>query len=82
MSDPQPTIGSSLMEAMVDYARKIETIVHNDPENHVEQACLYSGISGINECYKMLKKNGFISGAEAAELESKIHQLYEMCSKE
>ena len=68
------------MEAMDDYANKIEKIVEHDPDNHIEQACLYTGISGINECYKMLKKNGFILEREKKGLETRIHQLYEMCS--
>ena len=80
MSNKNPTVSSSLMEAMDDYADKIEKIVEHDPDNHIEQACLYAGISGINECYKMLKKNGFISEQEKKGLETRFHQLYEMCS--
>ena len=80
MSDKSQTVGSSLMEAMDDYADKIEKIVKHDPDNHIEQACLYAGISGINECYKMLKKNGYISEQEKQVLETRIHQLYEICS--
>jgi len=79
MSDKSPTVSSSLMEAIDDYAGKIERIVEHDPDNQIEQACLYAGISGINECYKMLKKNGFISEHEMEALETRIHNLYEMC---
>ena len=82
MGEKNPTVGSSLMEAMDDYADKIEKIVEHDPDNHIEQACLYAGISGINECYKMLEKNGFISDEEKKELEAGLHRLYGMCCVE
>ena len=82
MRNENLSVCSSLMEAMEDYARKIEKIVEHDPDNQIERACLYSGISGINECCTMLKKNRFLSEEEQACLEARIHQLYEMCNIE
>ncbi|MEW5816518.1 MAG: hypothetical protein AB1798_14140 [Spirochaetota bacterium] len=78
MVEQKPTVSSSLLEAMEDYAAKIEKITTHDPGNKVELACLYSGISGINECVTALKKNGFISDSENEKLQKEIHKLYAM----
>lgn len=75
----KPSVSSSLFEAMEDFSLKIKRIITNDPDNKVELACLYTGISGINECVNMLKKNGFIDSEENAELQKEIHKLYNMC---
>jgi len=73
-------VSSSLLEAMEDYAKKIEKIIIHDPGNKVELACLYSGISGISECVTALRKDGFISDRENVELHQMIQKLYAMCT--
>jgi len=82
MNEKKPTVSSSLLEAMKDYATKINNIRTHDPENSVKLACLYSGISGINECVIALKSNGFISERENQELTEEIHTLYALCKVE
>ncbi|KPJ83195.1 MAG: hypothetical protein AMS17_17850 [Spirochaetes bacterium DG_61] len=82
MNEKKPTVSSSLLEAMEDYAIKINRIRTHDPENKVMLACLYSGISGINECVTALRSNGFISERENEELANVIHTLYTMCKVE
>jgi hypothetical protein len=82
MDEKKPTVSSSLLQAMEDYATKINNIRTHDPENKVKLACLYSGISGINECVIALKSNGFISECENRELTEKIHKLYALCKIE
>jgi len=82
MNEKKPTVGSSLLEAMEDYALKIHKIRTHDPKNKVELACLYSGISGINECVTALRNNGFISEGENEELKNEINKLYALCRVE
>jgi hypothetical protein len=82
MSAGTATVGSSLLEAIQDYAAKIQRIVSSDPGNKVELACLYSGISGMRECVTALCKNGFLSARENEELEGALGRLYELCSPE
>ena len=82
MNEKKPTVCSSLLEAMEDYAIKINKIRTHDPENKVKLACLYSGISGINECVTALKSNGFISERENQQLTNEIHRLYALCKVE
>jgi hypothetical protein len=80
MNKKKHTISSSLLEAMEDYAKKIEKIKIHDPGNKVELACLYSGISGISECVTALRKNGFISDPENVELQQMMEKLYSRCT--
>ena len=80
MSAKTPTVSSSLLEAIADYSTKVEKIVAHDPGNKVELACLYAGISGINECVTALRNNGFISDAENQRLQEAIRRLYALCS--
>ena len=82
MNEKKLTVESSLLEAMVDYSKKVEKIITHDPGNKVELACLYSGISGINECVTALRKNGFISDRENEDLQKMIQKLYAMCTLE
>jgi hypothetical protein len=79
MNENKATVSSSLLEAMKDYAIKINKIRTHDPRNKVELACLYSGISGIKECMTALRINGFISEPENEELENEIQNLYDIC---
>lgn len=80
MNENKPTVSSSLLEAMKDYAIKINKIRTQDPKNKVELACFYSGISGIKECMAALRINGFISEPENKELENEIQNLYHLCN--
>lgn len=80
MKSNEATVGSSLLEAMEDYAGKIRRVVVHDPGNTVELACLYSGISGMKECVIALRKNGFVSAEENLRLEREILELYALCS--
>ena len=82
MIKKNPTVSSRFLEAMEEYSQKIETITFHDPGNKVELACLYAGISGINECVTALRKNCFISDHENEELQKMIQKLYAMCSHE
>jgi hypothetical protein len=79
MNKKEATVGSSLLEAIEEYALKIEKIRKHDPENSAELACLYSGISGINECVTALRANGFITEHENSELDTEMHRLYVLC---
>jgi hypothetical protein len=80
VSADTPTVCSSLLEAMDDYAAKIRKIVAHDPGNRAELACLYAGISGIKECVTALRANGFISDGEERRLEEAMQGLYDLCS--
>jgi hypothetical protein len=80
MKSGKATVSSSLLEAMEEYATKINRIVARDPGNKVELACLYAGISGIKECAAALSKNGFIPEGENQELEEEIRKLYALCN--
>lgn len=82
MNAGKTTVGSSLLEAIGEYAEKIRRIVASDPGNKVELACLYAGISGMRECVTALRKNGFVSDREIQELELAIARLFELCSPE
>ena len=79
MNEKSTTVGSSILQAMEAYALKIEKIRRHDPENSAELACLYAGISGINECVAALGANGFISDDEAEEIDAEMHRLYLLC---
>jgi len=79
MNKKKATVGSSLLKAIGEYALKIEKIRKHDPDNRAELACLYSGISGINECVVALKTDGFIAEQEDRELDVQMHRLYELC---
>ena len=80
MDNKKHTVCSSLLEAMEDFSKKIEKIIIHDPGNKVELACLYSGISGINECVTALRKNGLLSDHENVTLQKMIQRLYAMCT--
>ena len=80
MNKKKRKVSSSLLEAMEDYAKKIEKIIIHDPGNKVELACLYSGISGISECVTALRKNSFVSDSEYVVLQQMIQKLYAMCT--
>jgi len=73
------TVGSSLLRAIGEYALKIEKIRKHDPDNRAELACLYAGISGINECVVALRADGFIAEQEDRELDAQMHRLYVLC---
>jgi hypothetical protein len=64
---------------MEEYALKIDRIRKHDPENSAELACLYSGISGINECVTALRANGFVTDREKVELDAEMRKLYDLC---
>jgi hypothetical protein len=80
MKSNKPTVSSSLLEAMADYAAKIRRVVVHDPGNTVELACLYSGISGMKKYVIALRNNGSLSADENLRLEREIRKLYALCS--
>jgi hypothetical protein len=79
MNKKKATVGSSLLEAIAEYALKIEKIRRHDPDNSAELACLYSGISGINECVTALRANGFVTDHENRMLDTEVQRLYDLC---
>jgi hypothetical protein len=77
----KPSVCDCLFEAMETFSRKIEKIVTHDPDNIAELACLYEGISGIDDCVKTLRKHGHLSDADEALLKKEMHTLYERCKQ-
>jgi len=74
------SIGDCLFEAMENFAGKINTITTRDPGDTAELACLYSGISGIDACVKVLTSHGHLPPADTQRLEHEIRHLYSLCS--
>ncbi len=73
------TVEESLMKAAQNYCKKIDWVMENKPEDRAELACLYAGISGINECINVLKDDGFISLSEEESLNREMDLLFAHC---
>ena len=73
-------IGECLFEAMENFALKIQKIANRDPDDTGELACLYSGISGIDECVKVLTSHNYLSESDIERLDIEIKRLYTLCT--
>ena len=80
MDKTRLSIGDCLFEAMENFALKIQTIVKRDPDDTGELACLYSGISGIDECVTVLTSHDYLSESDMERLNIEIKRLYTLCS--
>ncbi len=79
MDEGKLSIGDCLFEAMENFAGKIQTIVARDPDDTAELACLYSGISGIDACRKVLVSHGHLPPEDALRLKEEMKRLYSLC---
>ena len=79
MDKTRLSIGDCLFEAMESFALKIQTIANRDPDATGELACLYSGISGIDECVKVLTLHDYLSESDIKRLNIEIKRLYTLC---
>ncbi|MCK5196793.1 MAG: hypothetical protein KAR21_00495 [Spirochaetales bacterium] len=80
MDKTRLSIGDCLFEAMESFALKIQTIANRDPDDTGELACLYSGISGIDECVKALRSHDYLSESDMERLDIEIKRLYTLCT--
>ena len=80
MDKTRLSISDCLFEAMENFALKIKTIANRDPDDTGELACLYSGISGIDECVKSLTSHDYLSESDIEQLYIEIKRLYTLCS--
>lgn len=73
------TVADSIMKAAHNYCTKIDWVMQNKPEDTGELACLYAGISGINECIKTLRDDGLITHSEEKRLNLELDDLFAHC---
>ncbi len=73
------TVTDSIMRAAHNYCTKIDWVMENKPEDTGELACLYAGISGINECIRTLCDDGMISLLEEKTLNKEMDELFAHC---
>ncbi|MBN2657680.1 MAG: hypothetical protein JXR86_11520 [Spirochaetales bacterium] len=73
------TAAQSILRAAHNYLKKIDWVMEHNPEDIGELACLYAGISGINECIKALREDGLITEREEELLGVEMEKLYTHC---
>jgi len=73
------TAAQSIQRAAHNYLQKIDWVMEHNPEDTGELACLYAGISGINECIKTLREDGFIPKREEELLNREMEELFAHC---
>ncbi len=73
------TVTDSIMRAAHNYCTKIDWVMENKSEDTGELACLYAGISGINECIRTLCDDGLISFLEEKILNKEMDELFAHC---
>lgn len=75
----QMNVADSIMKSAHNYCRKIDWVMEHNPEDTGELACLYAGISGINECIRALSEDGFITDLEEENLSREMEELFAHC---
>lgn len=73
------TAADSIMRAAHNYCRNIDWVMEHNPEDTGELACLYAGISGINECIRTLSEDGLITDIEEQNLNREMDELFAHC---
>lgn len=73
------TAADSIMRAAHNYCQKIDWVMEHNPDDTGELACLYAGISGINECITTLREDGLISDIEENRLSEEMNELFAHC---
>jgi len=73
------TAAQSIQRAAHNYLQKIDWVMEHNPEDIGELACLYAGISGINECIKTLREDGFIPKRDEELLGREMEELFAHC---
>lgn len=73
------TVAESIIKAAHCYCRNIDWVMENNPGDTGELACLYAGISGINECIKTLSEDGLLTDIEKKSLDREMNELFAHC---